>query len=838
MARKPNDRRPHFILGQTSEPKPFTAHSSGGGDKALIPSQIRQTHGAALGRQLTVLQQAAVAIKLQQQQEAIESGIGLQVQFVGMPNVELAFESLANETQKIELLSVRKDGTSTIANVFIPDGKLTHFEKYLTEYLQEKKNKNGGPLDHRELIDAISSVRAAEVRALWTDEIALLPQDRDEAFMWEVWLPVRGNNGELRDAVVDDFRKLASASGGVVSAKRVDFPERTIVHMFASENQLSRSVLALNLVAELRRAKETAEFFSSMTFVEQVEWAADLQARVQLGSNEKNSYVCVIDSGVSRGHPLLSALISVNDVHTVDPAWGTDDSANHGTGLAGLALYGDLSDSLAHSAPVQIEHRVESVKIIPAQGANIGSNDFHADLFAQAVSYPEIAFPDRNRVFSSAVTSRDYRDRGRPSSWSATLDRLASDADGNGSFPRLIVQAAGNLVDQGAWSTYPAHLSTNLIHDPGQAWNVITVGAYTKKMQITEPDAASYVAVAPDGGLSPMSSSSATWDRAWPLKPDVVFEGGNAASDPFGAVTMDSLMLLTTNNAPHERVFTTTNATSAASALCARMAAQIQASYPLLRPETLRALIVHSAKWTDAMRAQYLPANGHSTKASFAHLIRHCGWGVPDLESALWSAANSLTLLVEDKVHPYKKEKSDIKTRDMNLHSLPWPKEALEALGDAPVRMRVTLSYFVEPNPSARGVTSKYHYPSHRLRFDVRHATEKTDDFIARISAAAAQEDAGEKTNPKDPDWLLGSNQRNRGSIHQDVWLGTAADLANRGCLAVYPGPGWWRSRPKLERYNLPAFYSLLVSIETDEVETDLYTEIANMLAIPIEIGS
>lgn len=838
MARKPNDRRPHFLLAHTSEPKPFTAHSGGGSDKAIIPSQIRQAHGAALRRQLSVLQHAAVAIKLQQQQEALESGIGLQVQFVGMPNVELAFESLANETQRIELLSVRKEGTSTIANVFIPDGKFTHFEKYLTDYLEEKKNKNGGALDHRELIDAISSVRAAEVRALWTDEIALLPQSRDEAFMWEVWLPVRGKNGDLRDTVVGDFSRLASASGCVVSDKRVDFPERTVVQMFASEAQLSRSVLALNLVAELRRAKETAEFFSAMAFVEQIEWAGDLQARVQLVDNEKTPYVCVIDSGVNRGHPLLSSLIAIDDVHAVDPNWGTDDSANHGTGLAGLALYGDLSDSLAHNAPVLIEHRVESVKIIPAQGANIGTNDFHAELFTQAVSYPEIAFPHRNRVFSSAVTSDDFRDRGRPSSWSATLDRLSSDADGNGRFPRLIVQAAGNLVNQVAWVTYPAHISTNLIHDPGQAWNVITVGAYTRKTQITEHDAAGYVALAPEGGLSPMSSSSATWDRAWPLKPDVVFEGGNAASDPFGAVTMDSLMLLTTNNAPHERVFTTTNATSAASALCARMVAQIQAAYPLLRPETLRALIVHSAKWTDAMRAQYLPPHGPITKTGFAHLIRHCGWGVPDLESALWSASNSLTLLVEDKVHPYKKVKSDIKTRDMNLHSLPWPVDALEALGEAPVRMRVTLSYFVEPNPSARGAASKFHYPSHRLRFDVRHALETTDDFIARLSAAAAQEDAGEKTNPKDPNWMLGSNQRNRGSIHQDVWTGTAADLANRGCLAVYPGPGWWRSRQKLGRYDLPAFYSLVVSLETDEVQTDLYTEIANMLAVPIEVGS
>ncbi|MBF6907487.1 hypothetical protein HN295_20190, partial [Acinetobacter baumannii] len=134
------------------------------------------------------------------EQDDLESGIGLQVQFVGMPNVQLAFEKLANETQKIELLSVRKDGSSTIANVFIPDGKFSHFEKYLTDYLTEKKDKNGKPLDNRELIDAIASVRAAEVRALWTDDLDQLPQNTHEAFMWEVWLPVRGKDGELRKA--------------------------------------------------------------------------------------------------------------------------------------------------------------------------------------------------------------------------------------------------------------------------------------------------------------------------------------------------------------------------------------------------------------------------------------------------------------------------------------------------------------------------------------------------------------------------------------------------------------------------------------------------------------
>ena len=41
---------------------------------------------------------------------------------------------------------------------------------------------------------------------------------------------------------------------------------------------------------------------------------------------------------------------------------------------------------------------------------------------------------------------------------------------------------------------------------------------------------------------------------------------------------------------------------------------------------------------------------------------------------------------------------------------------------------------------------------------------------------------------------------RNLGSIHSDVWHGTAADLAERDYIAVYPVICWWRERPKFER--------------------------------------
>jgi len=832
MTNQAQDKRPHFVLSNTSEARPFTAHSGMGGTKHL-PDLPRAQHGASLQAQLQALKPMAQEAATTQKELGLESGLGLQIQFRSQPDVELAFESLAYEPQHIELLSLHKEGDYTLANVFVPDGRLEHFEKYIVDYLAEKKNKNGDAHDHKALLNTIETIRAAELRALWTDDPELLPQDPDEVFWWEVWLPERGS----REAVVNDFHKLVAAAGCTVSTNRVDFPERTVVLMHGSERQLSQSVMTLNCVAELRRAKETAELFDGMNAEEQHAWMDELLSRANFPTHgDQVPRICLLDSGVNRGHPLLAQMLTSIDLFTIDPAWGTDDEANHGTGLAGIATYGDLTEALETAQPIQIDHLLESVKLTPNDGANNGDAEFHAYRFGDAVSRPEISAPHRSRVFSSAVTASDYRDRGRPSSWSSMVDRLAADADGGGSFPRLIVLSAGNTREHLAWITYPDSLSTNLIHDPGQAWNALTVGAFTEKMD-TEDINFSPVAVA--GGISPFSTTSATWDKAWPLKPDVVFEGGNVGKDALGATGMHSLNLLTTHFKPTERLFTTTNATSAASALCARMAAQLMAAYPQLRPETVRALIIHSAEWTEAMRQMYLPAGKTPTKNDCANLIRHCGWGVPDLDRARWSASNSLTLIVEDLIHPYHKLKGESpKTRDMNLHSLPWPKDELEALGATKVQMRVSLSYFIEPNPSARGTASKYHYPSHRLRFDVRHHLETTEDFLARINAAAAMEDDEQHTNPKDPDWLLGERQRHKGSIHQDTWEGTAADLASRGLLAVYPAMGWWRTRPKLERYDLPARYSLIISIRTPQTDIDLYNAVAAQIVTPVVIAT
>ena len=725
--------------------------------------------------------------------------------------------------------------TVTKATVFVPDGKLSLFENWIRDYLANKKSDDGlRSLDHKRLINTIREIRAATLRELWTDAPLAFPETEDETLWWEVWLPIRGD----RRATVEGFRRVAQMHDLLVAPEQLEFPERTVLLMRGSRAQLTQSMMVLNSVAELRRAKETADFFDALPPEEQPEWLDDLLARAEfVGANEEVPHVCILDTGINNGHPLLAHALADIDLHTVEPGWGTEDGHGHGTQMAGLALMGDLTPELASNFSINVGHRLESVKLLRGQGDNAGDSRHHGYLTSEAVARPEITAPNRRRIFEMAVTASDNRDRGRPSAWSAAVDRLASDADADNAAPRLLLISGGNIEDSNAWMDYPASSSTNSIYDPGQAWNALTIGAYTDLTDISEPDMNAFRAVAERGGLSPFSTTSRTWQPHWPLKPDVVFEGGNAAKDALSAVWTQSLSLLTTNRLPNERLFTTANATSAATALAARMAAQLMSEYPQLWPESIRALMVHSAEWTDAMREAFLPAHRQSNKGDYVHLIRHCGFGVPDLARAMRSASNSLAMIVQERIHPFTREgDGQPKTREMHLHRLPWPLDELEDLGEEEVEMRVTLSYFIEPNPSARGVKSRYRYESHGLRFDVKRAAESDDDFRARINAAARDEEEGTRTRTEDPNWVVGTQHRHKGSLHSDIWRGRAADLASRGVLGVYPALGWWKTRPALERYNKIARYALIVSIDARELDVDLYTPIANQIGIPVEV--
>src|SRR5690606_24331448 len=201
-------------------------------------------------------------------------------------------------------------------------------------------------------------------------------------------------------------------------------------------------------------------------------------------------------------------------------------------------------------------------------------------------------------------------------------------------------------------------------------------------------------------------------------------------------------------------------------------------------------------------------------------LLRHCGHGVPSESVALWSASNALTMIAQADLTPFEDVKDTngnivrFRAREMKLHALPWPIEELDALGAMQVEMRVTLSYFIEPNPSARGWTRRYLYESHGLRFDVKRPLETDMDFLERINRRARDEE-NRRHHSAGPDdgWIVGPQLRRVGSIQSDRWRGSASDLAARGQIGVYRTTGGWRERPRRQRWNRKARYALIVSI-------------------------
>ncbi len=836
MADPKNGQKQHlFIQGRVQE-APFLPPGRGP-KRPVVPERDREHHGGVLRKQVHDLHNEAEIARQAQEGVGLEDGFGIQIEFKSFPDIEFAFESLARESSGIELLNVRHDLKSTYATVFVPDGKLKHFENQIDQYLSRKTDKNGSPRDHQRLIDAIQKIRKASLFALWTDDPAVFPESENEVLWWEVWLWVN----KERETTESNFRKTAQYLGIQVSSRTLEFQERIVLLIYTSAAKIRDSIHIINQVAELRRAKETADFFDSLPPHEQPEWVEDARERIQFSENRENtSFTCILDTGVNRGHPILHPALAQEDLYTVEPGWGVNDDDGHGTAMAGLALLGDWTPILANQSQEHVEHRLESVKLLPRDGQNRGGTNHHGSLTVQAVMRPEITAPSRLRVFGLMLTAKDNRDRGRPSSWSAALDKLAVDQSENGRNPRLFVVAAGNIREPEEWAKYPESNSRTEVYDPAQAWNALTVGAYTQLTCITETDAGGYTPIAPSGGLSPFSTTTATWEQThWPLKPDVVFEGGNAATDSVGPSWMPSLCLLTAHSRPHERLFTTANATSAATALAAKMATQIRSAYPSFWPETVRALMVHSAEWTKAMRDFFIPEK-NPKKQDYENLLKHCGFGVPNLDRALWSATDSLTLIAQESIQPFRLEagSSQPKAGKINLHRLPWPKEELEALGATSVEMRVTLSYFIEPNPSSRGARSRYHYESHALRFDVKQSSETEDQFHARknVEARDGNEKVGNASN--DSNWFVGPNARHRGSLHGDIWRGPAVELASRDVLAVYPAKGWWKTRTTAQRYDQRARYALVISVRAPETEVDLYSPVAQQIEMDLTIST
>lgn len=826
----------HLDYSGRASPKPYTAKGSGGAKFKRFERQDRQAHAGKLRGELQQAQMESERLRCSPELANYEEDAGVTLTIRSAPAHPLKTEALDSPRFGISLLSVRQEEETnvTVATVFVRHGKLTRLVEKVEAYsrMKTRTDKTGKAIaaDNADLISNIESIGVAAIEVFWTSKHPL--PELDVMTWWEVWVRVGAESQRSRHETAVETE--AARLGMILKTGKLLLPEHTIYLLKTTRRSLASAVALLNFVSELRRPALTAEYFIEQTPREQHQWAAVLKSRLTLPRDDAPA-VCVLDTGVNRGHPLLSALLHESDHDTVRPEWGKDDHYRngHGTQMAGLAAYGDLTPLLESTGPVAATHWLESVKVLPRFGSN--EPEHYGLITQEAISIAESNAGERQRVFAMAVTapdSPDFTEMGKPTAWSAALDSHTSGAMDDDDTKRLVCVSGGNAWLQSR-GEYPSKNELTSLEDPAQSWNVLTVGACTTKDIVTDhngdivPDA---ICMAPRGGLSPHSATSCLWtkpeSRHWPLKPDVVFEGGNVAADANGdRYERDSLSLLTTNSDIQQRLFAPFWATSAATALAAKMAAHIRAEYPGFWPETVRALMVHSAEWTSEM----LRAAKKGKKGDMAHVLRRFGHGQPNLTRALASARSRATLICQDSLQPFEKTDGAPRTKDMMLYRLPWPKALLQANGDVQVRLRVTLSYFIEPNPGSRMVNSKYRYAGCNLRFLAQTATEKSvDNFIARVSDAISEDerDAYEKPDDTTDGWTLGDDLRRRGSIHADTWTGTAAQLAAMEHLIVFPVNGWWRLRAQHKKYNNRIRYALVVSLETIGADLDIFTPI------------
>jgi hypothetical protein len=201
-------------------------------------------------------------------------------------------------------------------------------------------------------------------------------------------------------------------------------------------------------------------------------------------------------------------------------------------------------------------------------------------------------------------------------------------------------------------------------------------------------------------------------------------------------------------------------------------------------------------------------------------------------------------MIAQAEIQPYAMGAGTAVYNEVHFYDLPWPKTALADLGDQAVTLKITLSYFIEPNLTGKGATRPETYRSFGLRFALKRRNESEEDFRARLSQLKTggeveldeddwdldSEEGGEEKDDAGSNWLLGPKAVSAGSLHCDLWRGKASDLINHDAIAVHPAPGWWKSHLGKGRQADRGRYALILSIAADGVDVDLYAEASAVL--------
>lgn len=725
---------------------------------------------------------------------------------IELANADIAETALNSPSNGVKLMTFSQpeseDLNKVTATVYVTPQK-----KWLPKKLEEYETKLTVKGKHRNepIINRIENIRSATILSLFADCEERRTFGHMSAIQegyFELWMS--------SDRDVFETNKSRFATVGLVQkGKEQIFTNAIVVLVKASKASMEDVPYALDEVHEVR-IYHPASVLTGGNRMEQQEWSELIKACTVNNIHPDSAKIAILDTGVNNGHPLLHDFVDDADCQTVISTDNADHDG-HGTQMTGLALYGDMAP-LIDGEQVEVNHRAMSIKMMPGEGERANDEAFYGPITEDAV----VAARRKGvKVCCMASTEDNELCGGEASAWSAAIDEVLYYS---GACDELMLVSAGNIRDDILDGVdYHEICKDRPIQSPAQSNNAITVGAYTEKVMALDNPYSARV-VAERGDISPFSRTSDAWHQ-FRIKPEIVMEGGNIAQSPMlGNLHLKDLSLVTTDRDFRNTPFASFSATSAATALAAKLAAEIQTANPTLSALSIRALMVHSARWTDKMMTYRLKDR-----------LKLFGYGVPDRKKAIASQETNATFIYEGELTPFTSDNDTCKYNEMHRFRMPWPKDILLGMGAAPVTMRITLSYYIQPSPGSKSYGNLYKYQSAGLVFDVKLPEETSESLLARNNKLS---EADYKSKNKPGRWTIGIENR-RGNTVQCDWIEgiTAAQLAACGEIVVCPIGGWW-NKEKLSDIDNRIKYSLVVSIETEE--QDIYTPIANMVAIEV----
>lgn len=808
------DKNYKHIRGRFEKEERYKPIKGGQGQK-FIPNRSPSEHGAFLISQIESL-----SVDYSADPEKFNDANRFFITVKAEENSELQISSLEDKISDVEVVKIIPEKNEAIIDS--PNLELRYLKKKVEKYSQgaadSRRAKNEdliAPIkefSHRSEEDVISSDLLSE-------------SDLNK----KLWVEFECRGGKIKPpdkktSTISQMNNLKTKFN-LVCLEYFIATERIFFFTRMSLNELRKALKITDCIIYADKARDIIRNWLSLEYSkissEQIQ-----NMKINPPSPSSTS-VAILDSGLAKEHPLLKDSV-LNCCSVIAEDQTTGDADGHGTEMAGICIFNNLAKTIEigqFSSP----NFIESAKVYHPSTNNDECRHFWATLTQNAVQNLNNML-DKNRVFVMAVTAPLLNDKTN-TRWSQALDQIIYN---DGINTNLFCVSIGN-VNEGSYDfrNYPnENIENHNIQDPAQSINALTIGAYTDLVDISRQDYKNFRVLAPKGGLSPYSSTNNLEQHC--IKPEIVFEGGNKLYDDSICSNDDLLSLITTSkDFTKGKPLNSFNATSCATALAGNFAAKVWNIYPEARPETIRGLIVHSASWTDKLKEQF---NSNNNPEGKNKLLSACGYGVPDIDYAVNSNPKRVTIIIEDEIA----NKNSNGDRKIKIFKLPIPENVMKTDLNAKANLKITLSYFAEPNEPEREKRNKYRGLD--LEWDIQGPTESDDHFNARINDVSREKfnegkNKEEKFKSRDSSqftWKIGKQRRNRGTVQSDELeslVGLSEIVGTKG-IAVYPRLGWWDNKRDFENKSMK--FSLIITVEVfSGKDIDIYTPIKNIVEIP-----